>query len=367
MTLLSSRIDLDAIAQNIRTIKQQVGPATRLMCVVKADAYGHGMQRVAPIMDRAGADTFGVATVDEAVKLRELGINKPIVAWIWEADEDLSEVLAHNIEVAVPSMEHAQALVDAEIPAKVTIKVDSGMHRSGVNEANWREVFVLLRDAAHITVTGLMSHLACADEPDDPYTDVQAESFRRAIELAREIGLECPVNHLANSAAALSRPDLAFDQVRVGLACYGLEPIRGRSHSLKPAMTWVGNLVTVKEISAGDAVSYGQTWRADSAGYIGIVACGYADGLPRAAQGKLAVGIAGKLYPQIGRVCMDQIVIDLGENPFGVSSGDEAVIFGTGGMSATELAEELGTINYEIVCLPHGRSERTFEGGVHFD
>lgn len=362
MDLLTTRIDLDAIAHNTRLLKEKVGGA-RLMAVVKADGYGHGAVEVARTMSAHGADAFGVATLAEGVELREAGIEAPILAWIWSPAQDVAEALALNIELAVPSLEHARTLVDADVPARVCVKVDTGLHRSGVDEADLDEVLTVLRDADHLTVTGLFSHLACADEPDNPETDRQAERFRRAIDRARELGLELPVNHLCNSPAALTRPDLHFDQVRVGVALYGQEPIPGRDHGLRPAMTWSASVSVVKPIAAGEGSSYGLTWRASEPGYLAVVPCGYADGLPRAAQGHLEVGIGGHRYPQVGRVCMDQIVVSLGANPHGVRPGDEAVIFGEGGMSATELADALGTINYEIICLPAGRTVRTYVGG----
>lgn len=362
MDLLTARIDLDAIAHNTRLLKDLVGEA-RLMAVVKADGYGHGATEVAPVMAANGADAFGVATLAEAVELRESGIETPILAWIWSPHQDVAEALALNIELGVPSLEHARALVDAEVPARVCVKVDTGLHRSGVDEAEWDEVFTTLRDAAHLTVTGVFSHLSCADEPDNPETDRQAERFRRAIARARELGLEVPVNHLCNSPGALTRADLHFGQVRVGVALYGQEPVPGLDHGLKPAMTWVGRVAVVKPIAPGEGTSYGLTWHAERAGRLAVIPCGYADGLPRMVQGHLEVGIGGKRYPQVGRVCMDQIVVDLGDNAADVRPGDEAVIFGAGGMSATELAEATGTINYEIICLPTGRTVRTYTGG----
>lgn len=366
MPLLRTRIDLDAVAHNVRLLKEVAGDA-RLMCVVKADAYGHGVERVAPVMVKAGADLLGVATVSEAVALRAHGIDVPIVAWMWTPEQDLADGLASGIEIGVPSLAHAQALVDAGVPAKACIKVETGMHRSGVDEADWDAVFTLLRDADHIEVTGLMSHLACADEPQNPFNDVQADNFKRAISRAREAGLECPVNHLAASPATLERADLHFDQVRPGLACYGLEPVDGMDHGLKPAMTWAATIINIKRVEPGDGTCYSLTWQADKPGYLATIPCGYADGLPRAFQGKLQVGVGGKLYPQVGRVCMDQIMIDLGDNPFSVAAGDEAILFGEGGMSATELAAGTGTINYEIVCRPTGRTVRTYEGGVDLE
>ena len=320
------------------------------MCVVKADAYGHGVEKVAPIMLKAGADVLGCATVDEAVALRKLGIDAELVAWMWEPDQDLSDALSSNIVIGVPSLAHAQVLVDIEVPVKVVIKVETGMHRNGVDPAQWDEVFTVLRDAEHIEVTGLMSHLAA--------------EFQQAVDRARELGLECPINHLANSPATLTRKDLHFDQVRVGLACYGLEPVAGLDHGLEPAMTWAANIINVKPIKKGESSCYGLTWTAPADGYLAVVPVGYADGLPRSIQGSLEVTISGKSYPHVGRVSMDQIVVDLGENPFGVSPDDEVIIFGEGGQSATQLADAAGTINYEIVCRPTGRTKRTYEGGI---
>ncbi|RNE48846.1 alanine racemase [Corynebacterium alimapuense] len=363
MDLLSTRIDLDAIAHNTRLIKERVGNA-RLMAVVKADAYGHGSVEVASIMSANGADAFGVATLAEAVALRESGVDKPILAWIWSPEQDVTDALAMNIELGVPSLAHARALVEAAIPAKVCVKVETGLHRSGVDEAQWDEIFSLLRDTQHLTVTGVFSHLACADDPSSPVTDRQAAVFERAIARARDLGLEVPINHLCNSPGTLTRPDLHHDQVRVGIALYGLEPVAGRTHGLQPAMTWRGKVIVVKPIEAGEGTSYGLTWNTDVPGQLAVVPCGYADGLPRSFQDHLKVGIGGKLYPQVGRVCMDQIVVWLGDNEFAVAPDDEAIIFGTGGMSATELAEAAGTINYEIVCRPTGRTTRSYEGGV---
>lgn len=367
MSLLTLRIDLDAISHNVSRLKDMLGTDTRLMCVVKADAYGHGVERVAPVMARAGADAFGVATVDEAVALRRMGIDKPITAWMWTPDQDLSDALGCSIELGVPSLQHARALVDAEVHATVTIKVETGLHRSGVDEADWDEVFGLLAGSELITVTGLMSHFACADEPDNPYNEIQERNFRRAIERARAAGLACEINHLANSPAMLTRTSAYFEQARVGLACYGLESVAGADNGLKPAMTWAATVINVKPVAKGEATSYGLTWTASKPSYLATVPVGYADGLPRSVQGVLEIGIGGKRYPQVGRVCMDQIMVDLGDNPFGVAAGDEAIVFGTGGMSATELADAAGTINYEVICMPDGRTERVYEGGVELE
>ncbi|MEX3564262.1 alanine racemase [Corynebacterium phoceense] len=360
---LRTRVDLGAIAHNVSTIKDMVGPDVNLMAVVKADAYGHGALEVARAAERA--DAFGVATVAEALELREGGIGKPICAWIWNPEDDVSTPLAARVDLAIPSLRHLGVLIEAQVPARVYLKVETGLHRAGLDPAEWEEAFALARDAEHLEVLGLMSHLACADEPENDYTDFQAANFARALEQARAAGLECPVNHLCNTPGTFTRPDLRYEQVRVGLGIYGLEPIPGQDHGLIPAMTWAATTMSVKPIAAGEGTCYSMTWHAERDGYLANVPVGYADGLPRAFQGKLQVGIGGHLYPQVGRVCMDQIVVDLGDNPHGVRPGDEAIIFGGGGMSATELADAAGTINYEVVCRPTGRTVRQYVGGTH--
>lgn len=357
MDLLTTRIDLEAIAHNIRLIKERVAPA-QVMAVVKADAYSHGAGAVARVLAENGADQFGVATIAEALQLREAGIKEPILAWIWSPDQDYVGAIEKGISLGVPSLAHARAV--AEHDCQVSIKVDTGLNRSGVPKSQWREVFELLRDS-RATVTGLFSHLASADELESPVTDAQAEAFRRAIALAHDCGLGIPVNHLANSPATLTRPDLHFQMVRPGLILYGCEPIPGLDHGLQPAMTWSGRVTVCKEIAQGEGTSYNHTWHAPEDGNYCIVPVGYADGLPRTAQGHLEVGIGGKRYPQVGRVCMDQIVVWLGQDV--VEPGTEVVIFGEGGMSATELADAIGTINYEVICLPKGRTVRRYVGG----
>lgn len=355
MSLLDTRIDLGAIAHNTGTMKSLVGGA-RLVAVVKANAYNHGVERVVPVMEAAGADAFGVATFAEAQRVREL-TRKPVVAWLWAP----GEVIPEGIEVAAPSVEHLRSLVDAHTSAPVHLEVDTGMNRAGIDEEDWREAFSLAARAG-LNVVGVMSHLACADEPDEAYNDVQAGAFRRAIDCARAQGLNVERNDLANSPATLTRGDFLFDQARVGLALYGLEPVEGADNGLRPAMSWVARVLAVRRVGKGEGVSYGLTWRAPDDGFTAVISAGYADGVARAWQGRFAVGVGGRRYRQVGRVCMDQFVVWLGDNPHGVAAGDEAVLFGSGGMSATELARSTGTINYEVVCAPTGRTQRTYRG-----
>ncbi|WIM68151.1 alanine racemase [Corynebacterium breve] len=354
MNLLTTRIDLSAIAHNARTIKDLVAPA-KLMCVVKADAYNHGVERVVPVMEANGADAFGVATVDEAKKLIGL-TTKPVLAWIWAIDSELPE----GVQLGVPTLQHLRKLVDDPTPRTIVLKVDTGMNRAGIDEESWAEAFELAK-AEHLTVDGLMTHLACADDLDNPVNDEQAELFHKAITQGRAAGLTLPTNHLANSPATLTREDFRFDQVRPGVALYGLEPVAGITHDLRPAMSWISRVATVKPIKKGESVSYGLTWQAPEDGFTASIPAGYADGVPRAWQDAIEVTINGKAYPQVGRVCMDQFLIWLGQDQ--VDLGAEAIIFGSGGMSATELADRAGTINYEVICRPTGRNVREYTEG----
>lgn len=353
MSPASLRIDLGAIAHNTSVLKAEAGDA-RLMCVVKANAYNHGVERVVPVMEAAGADAFGVATFKEAEQVAQL-TQLPVLAWMWTPGEEIPE----DIEIGAPGLAHLRWLNKQGVKAPVHLLVDTGMNRSGIDEEDWAEAFELARG---LDVVGLMSHLACADEPGNPYNAQQHDAFRRAVDLAKKSGLNPRLNHLANSPGTLSRKEFAFEQVRPGIALYGLDPVEGSDNPhLKPAMTWAARLTAVKRIAKGEGASYGLTWTAPEDGWTAVVPVGYADGLPRGWQGAVEVTINGRRYPQVGRVCMDQFIIWLGKNEAKVTVGDEAVIFGEGGMSAAELAQRAGTIHYEVVCSPCGRVEREYK------
>lgn len=355
-------IDYQAIGHNTRLLASHAAAhGATLMCVVKADGYNHGAVLAAHTMAANGAAAFGVATIPEALQLRDAGITQPILAWLWDSHSDYHAAIAADIDLAVISPAHARLLKG--LGAKIAVKVDTGLNRSGVDEADWPEVFHLLKGE---NVTGVFSHLAAADDPADPYTDFQAETFNRAIALGRSLGFELPNNHLAASSAAVTRTDLFYDSIRPGLVLYGLPPLGNFSLTgeLVPAATWRARIPAVKRIFAGEAVSYGHTWEAPEDGYTAVVPIGYADGMPRAAQGKIYVSINGHTYPQIGRICMDQFVVWLGDNPHGVQVGDWAIVFGSGSqneMTATEIADAIGTINYEVVCSPKGRTVKVID------
>ena len=377
--LLAQTVDLAAVRHNIAAIKKASG-AHRLMAVVKADGYSQGAPEVACAALNGGADQLGVATLQESLDLRESlelrGTSATILAWLWHTDEalELEAAVASGIHVGVPSEEHLAAVIAAgrraNVQPRVTAIADTGLNRSGISVVNGAFARVAPKFAeAHlrgeINCTGVFSHLACADEPGNPANDMQAERFREAMGMLADAGVAKQLNHLSNSPASLTRPDLSFDMVRPGLSVYGLEPVAGRTHGLRPVMRWEARIPVIKDVPAGEAISYGRTWTTDRDTRTAIIPCGYADGMPRSASGKFEVSINGVRYPQVGRVCMDQFVVDLGPDA-PVRPGDVAVIVGTreGEPTADELAAAAGTINYEILTAPRGRTRRRHVGGV---
>ncbi|BBY32876.1 alanine racemase [Mycolicibacter minnesotensis] len=368
--LAQALVDLDAIAHNVRVLVEHAGPAG-VMAVVKADGYGHGAAPVARAALAAGAAELGVATVDEALTLRAAGITAPVLAWLHGPQTDFAPALAADVQIAVSSVRQLSALLDAVgrtgRTAGVTVKADTGMSRNGVGAADFPALVSALRRAVAddaVQVRGLMSHLACSDEVTNPANDLQAQRFAELLGVAREHGLEFPVSHLANSAAAMTRPDLAYDMVRPGIAVYGLSPIPERGDmGLIPAMTLKSTVILVRPIKAGEAVSYGRTWIAPVDTTVALVPMGYADGLFRPLSGRFDVQINGRRRRSVGRVCMDQFVVDLGPGPVDVSEGDEVILFGSGAGGeplAQDWADQLGTIHYEVVNSPRGRVARTY-------
>ncbi|WP_245568492.1 alanine racemase [Nocardia concava] len=365
-------VDLDAIAHNVRILAEHAGDAA-VMVVVKADGYNHGAVEVARAALAAGARELGTTTAAEAVALRAAGITAPILCWLNTSDADYTSAIAADIELGVSSLAQLEEVAAAARKlgrtAVVSLKVDTGLNRNGIPAAEFPEVLDLLAQlVAEGTVRfrAIFSHLALADQPAHPVNDMQRQRFLEFIATAKEHGLEPELVHLANSAAALTRPDLAFDMVRPGIAVYGLSPMPELSDfGLRPAMTFRARVLRVKRVAAGEGVSYGHEWIAERDTTVALVPAGYADGVPRPLGGKFSVWVGGARHPQIGRVCMDQIVVDLGENEAGVAAGDAAVLFGgePGHPHADEWAQALGTINYEIVCGPRGRVVRTHLGG----
>jgi alanine racemase len=368
--LAEAVVDLGAIEHNVRLLREHAG-AAQVMAVVKADGYGHGATRVARAALAAGAAELGVATVDEALALRADGITAPVLAWLHPPGIDFGPALLADVEIAVSSVRQLDEVLDAARrtgrTATVTVKVDTGLNRNGVAPAQYPSMLTALRQAVAeeaIRLRGLMSHMVYADQPDNPINDVQAQRFSEMLAEARSQGVRFEVAHLSNSSATLGRPDLALDLVRPGIAVYGLSPVPERGDmGLVPAMTVKCAVALVKSIAAGEGVSYGHTWIAERDTTIALMPIGYADGVFRSLGGRLDVLINGRRRPGVGRICMDQFLVDLGPGHTDVTEGDEAILFGPGTRgepTAQDWADLLGTIHYEVVTSPRGRITRTY-------
>ncbi|UKN41744.1 alanine racemase [Mycobacterium lepromatosis] len=363
-------MDLGAIDYNVRVLREHAGRA-QLMVVLKADAYGHGATQVALAALAAGAAELGVATVDEALALRADGISAPVLAWLHPPGIDFGPALLADVQIAVSSVRQLNELLDAVrrtgCTATVTVKADTGLNRNGVVTDQYPAMLTALQRAVvenAVRLRGLMSHLVYADQPDNPSNDVQGKRFAALLAQARAQGLRFEVAHLSNSSATMCRPDLAYDLVRPGIAVYGLSPVPSRGDmGLIPAMTVKCAVALVKSIRAGEGVSYGNDWIAQHDTNLALLPVGYADGVFRSLGGRLDVLINGKRRPGVGRICMDQFVVDLGPGPIDVAEGDEAILFGPGASgepTAQDWADLLGTIHYEVVTSPRGRITRTY-------
>jgi alanine racemase len=363
-------VDLGAIAHNVRLLKERAGSA-QVMAVVKADGYGHGAAQVGRAALAAGASELGVATLDEALAVRAGGITAPLLCWLHAPGTDFGPALAAEVQLGVSSVRQLGEVLDAVHrsgrTAVVTVKVDTGLHRNGVGAPEFPALLTALRQAAAddaIRLRGIMSHLACGDDPASPVNDLQAQRFLDFRAMARDAGVEFEVAHLCNSPGAMTRPDLAYDMVRPGIAVYGQTPMPALGDmGLRPAMTLKCTVVRVHSLKAGDGVSYGHTWIADRDTSVALLPVGYADGVYRSLGGRIDVMINGRRRASVGRVCMDQFVVDLGPGPVDVAEGDEAILFGPGDQgepTAQDWAELLGTINYEVVTSPRGRVRRVY-------
>ncbi|WP_026928280.1 alanine racemase [Granulicoccus phenolivorans] len=356
-----ARIDLAAYAGNLTRIADHVGPEVAVMAVVKADAYGHGMIECARVARAAGIPWVGVATVAEALTLREAGDQGPLFAWLYGPDEDLSPAVATGIDLAVHRVEQlsqvAAAAAICETTAAVQLKIDTGLSRNGATGEQWPALVEAALEAVELgalEVRGIWSHFAASDEPEHPATAAQLEVFEWALGYAADAGLAVPLRHIGNSAAALRLPQARYDLVRIGIAAYGIDPADGTLAAdagveLQPVMTLRAQLINVKPVPAGAAVSYGGTWTATESTVLGLVPLGYGDGVPRGAGNRGQVLVGGRLAPIRGRICMDQFVVDLGPDARD-QVGDEVVLFGAAGApTASDWARAGDTIGYEVV------------------
>jgi alanine racemase len=364
-----AEIDLGAIAHNIRRIKSRLRPGTRLMSVVKADAYGHGSVEVAGVVLKAGADYLAVATLDEAVKLREAGITAPLMLLGFTSRGSYADALHYQVEVTIFSAEDALALAQVAVRAKTTatvhFKLNTGMNRLGFAATpETVDTITALSKLPGLSVRGIFTHFAAADQLDQSFTRRQLAIFNQMVQDLKRRGINIPLRHCANSAAALLLPETQLDMVRAGIVCYGLAPsaeVDIRALELKPAMSLKSRIVQLRELEVGEAVSYGGTYKRETPRRIATVPIGYADGYSRRLSNVGAAWFQGRRVPLAGRVCMDQCMFDVTETPE-AKPGDELLLFGAQGVTADDIAAWSGTINYEVVCMVSARVPRVYQG-----
>ncbi|MEZ7820376.1 MAG: alanine racemase [Aquiluna sp.] len=349
------RIDLGRICSNYLALKSAFGPA-KVMAVVKANAYGHGIIEVANALDEAGVDVLGVADLDEAISLRLAGIRAPVMCWLLDEQDDLQSAVEHNIILGISTIQQLESVPRGAI---IHLKVDTGLGRNGFMPDRIPDVVKILQDR-RLKVQGLLSHLANTSEAEDLAQQVVFDSVYLMLEQA---GVKVDIKHLAASAAAISYPGMRYDMVRCGIVLYGLNPFEDRALeglAVRPVMSAVAKVANLKSVPAGQGVSYGYRYKTDKPTKLALVPFGYAEGMPRISQGA-RVKIGQKLFPVVGRIAMDQFVVDVGDSE--ISMGDEVVIFGDSARNeptAETLAESAGTVNYEVVTRVGGRANRVF-------
>jgi alanine racemase len=363
-------IELGAIKDNVSALVRHVGGA-QVMAVVKSDGYGHGMVQSATAALDGGATWLGVVHVADAVALRQAGVTVPILCLLGAPDAPHEDAIRRDVDLSAGSADLvrqiAAAAERAGRPVRLHLKADTGMSRGGATAADWPGLVAagLAAEAAgQARIVGLWSHLACADIPDHPATEAQIAAFRSAVDSAERAGVRPEVRHLANTPATLTLPETWFDLVRPGGAVVGLSTLPGGAPEwLRPAMTIRASLVQVKRVPAGAGVSYGHRYVTSSETTLGLVPLGYAEGVPRYATNTAQVQVRGRRWTISGTVCMNQVVVDFGDEP--VEPGDEVVLFGPGDAgepTAQEWADALGTLSYEIVTRFAGRVPRSYLG-----
>ncbi len=360
-------VDTAAITANVAHVAATVAPAA-VMAVVKANGYGHGAERAARAALDGGASWLGVADVDEALALRSAGFTTPVLAWLHGADPVFEVAVANDVTLGISTRRQLARALEAgspATPARVHLKVDTGLGRNGIERSDWAAVFEAAQAAeasGRIRIDGMFSHLSNASDDDDL---AQLAAFDEATELARATGLDPAVRHLAATAGALRLPATRLDLVRLGVGMYGLSPFDDATSAelgLRPALRLESRLISVKRVRAGTGVSYGYTYRPEHDSWLGLVPLGYADGIPRHVSNTGSVWVGGSVHPIVGRVAMDQFVVDLGDHEAAV--GDRVVLFGDGAEghpTADDWAAAAGTINYEIVTRLGRRVKRVPE------
>ncbi|WP_346847684.1 alanine racemase [uncultured Clostridium sp.] len=355
-----AEVDLDALRNNVSEVKR-VSEGKEIIATIKADGYGHGAIDICKSMMDEGINRFAVAIVTEAVELRKAGVEIPIIILGYTPKEFYDEVIDLNLEQTIYDYEDAKILSDIAIKknsiAKIHIAVDTGMGRIGflTTREQAREVHRITK-LKGVRIVGIFTHFATADEKDKTYASFQIEKFNIFNIYLEELGVIIPFKHVSNSAAIIDFPDLPYDGVRAGIMLYGYYPskyVNKNNVNLIPVMSLKCKIVHLKKIQEGDYVSYGRLYKAPAERIIGTLPIGYADGISRALTGVAKVIVNGKIVPVVGRICMDQYMIDVTDVP-GVKIGDEVILIGKDNIgnviTADDIAESIGTVNYEVIC-----------------
>ncbi len=365
-----AEVDLGAIAHNVRLLGEVA--EAQVCAVVKADGYGHGAVPTAKAALEGGATWLAVALVEEGEELRAAGIDAPILLLAEPPTDAAQRLVAADLTAVVYTRAFARALAalgSAAEPVEVHVKADTGMHRVGVPQDDWSDFLDEVVALDGLAVTGLMTHLARADEPAADTTERQLDAFDRFLELALARGIEPDLVHAANTAGTLLWPRARHTMVRAGIGIYGLSPsdeVRAADHGLRPALTWRTRVSFAKRVHAGDAASYGHRWSAPADGWLATLPVGYADGVPRIVGGRLEVLVDGRRKPIVGTVCMDQVVVWCGDDE--VARDDEVVLLGAApedwdpdeAVTADDWAAAAQTITYEITCGIQRRVPRRY-------
>lgn len=362
-----AEIDLDAVANNIREIRRITSPKSKIMGVVKADGYGHGFVEITKTILNNGADYLAVATLEEAVQLRKRKFSVPILILGATEDAGADDLVEYDVMPTVFTYDFARLLSQSAVKqgktAKIHIKLDTGMSRIGYlcSDESVNEI-IKISQLDNIEIEGIFSHLSCSDETDRSYTQMQFDKFMDMCKKLEKRGLDIPIKHICNSAGIMMYPEMHLDMVRPGIITYGLYPSEDVDKSklaLKPAMTLKAKITMVKEVEPGVGVSYGKTYITNKTTKIATVPIGYADGYMRLLSGKAKMMYGEECVDVIGRICMDQCMIDV-TNVNNINIGDEVIIFGSGKITADTVADWLGAVNYEIVCMIGRRIPRIY-------
>ena len=359
-------VDLSRISANLRAIRQHVNGA-KVMAIVKANAYGHGIIEVARQMQNDGADMLGVAFLEEAVLLREHGITSPILVFGGIAKNQIPLILKMGLTATASSVDKLKLIDEAAaalgIRAKVHLKIDTGMERIGVHYYNADKLLEVSLQCRHCEVEGIYSHFANADALDLSHARLQLERFMEVLTFYQKRSIQAPLRHIANSAGILALPESHLDLVRPGIMLYGVypSPETPQTVSIKPALSWQSHVAYFKVVRAGQPVSYGSTWKCDHDARVVTVPVGYGDGFFRALSNKAEVLIRGQRYPVVGRVCMDQVMVNIDQGT--AYNGDRVTLIGNDEgqtITADDLAQWAGTIPYEVLTNINTRVPRVY-------